>query len=117
MPGFCLKDALYGIWYVIGNWIISILWGDVFQERDRLSKSLAESKIKFEEEMALYDEENHNLIQDLSNLDHFHKERYTDLHAENLKLREKLTSKAQTKKKDPSKVTKPIKPRAKKKVK
>lgn len=117
MPGFCLKDTIYGIWYIIGNWVVTTFWGDILEYRDRLNAQLQAAKEEREQLVDFYEGNIQDLTEELISKERRHLEDYSDLQVVCNALRDQLKPKPKAKKKDPSKVAKPIKPRARKKVK
>lgn len=116
---FYMKDVLFAIWYTIGEFLIRYLWKDIHKKMDDL-EAAGKSCRDREHELVRQCEDSIQDAQEtyknrIGELESLYGDAITDLHTF---YGEKLDAfKPKTKRKEPSKVSKPIKPRAKKKVK
>ena len=116
---YLMKDAAYAVWYLLGEFLIRHLWGDIQKKIDDLETSNQVCRSR-EHELVRQCEDsiqqaNETYKQQLKEMEDLYRGAITDLH---IFYGDKLDAlKPKKNRKDPSKVTKPIKPRAKKKVK
>ena len=116
---FYIRDAVYAVWYLLGEFLVRHLWGDiqtnieVLEAANRCCKEREHELVRGWEDAISQAQATYT--KHLDENDKLWQASINELHAfYNAKLD---AQKPKPKRKDPSKASKPIKPRAKKKVK
>lgn len=107
----CISDAIRGLWYILGNYVVTAFWPGIYEDRDRAVAQLVDQKIKSQSLVDIYETIISDLQDEMTRMDNRHLEDYADLQVVCNGLRDQLPKPKVVK---PVKKSTPIKPRARK---